>query len=180
LGKIANLTDAGMPVYVFTGNHDMWMFDYLPKEIGVKIFRNPISCIIGDKKFFLGHGDGLGPGDRSYKLIKWVFANKFFQWIFSIAPPILGFGIANKWSKKSRLLNHGSDQKFLGNNEWLFQFCNETDAQQKHDYYIFGHRHLPLNMVLHSGAVYFNLGEWVNHFTYAQFDGERVELKKFE
>jgi len=109
LGKIAEITDSGIPVYLFTGNHDMWMFDYLPKEIGVKIYREPIEKKFGSKTFYLGHGDGLGPGDKGYKFIKKVFANKFCQWLFARLHPNLGIGMAHYWSRKSRVAN-GNDE----------------------------------------------------------------------
>lgn len=178
LGKIASMSDGGLPITLFTGNHDMWMFDYLPKELGVKIFREPTTFQMSDKLFLVGHGDGLGPGDTSYKLIKWVFANNFFQWIFSLAPPKLSFFIATYWSKHSRLNNKNNDEQFLGTNEWIYQFCEQTHVKKQHDYYIFGHRHLPIDMKVSDNSRYINLGEWVNYFTYAVFDGDNVELKK--
>lgn len=180
LGKIADLTDSGIPITFFTGNHDMWMFDYLTKELNVKIYRKPKSIIINKKRFLLGHGDGLGPGDWTYKLIKKVFANPFFQWVFSISPPRLGIGIAQMWSKKSRISNKTVDEQFLGEKEWIYIYCKEIEARQRHDYYIFGHRHLPLEMQVSETARYINLGEWVNYYTYAEYDGSSLALKNFE
>lgn len=180
LGKIAELTDAGIPITFFTGNHDMWMFDYLTKELNVKIYKKPKSIIINKKRFLLGHGDGLGPGDFTYKLIKKVFANPFFQWVFSISPPSLGMGIAQMWSKKSRISNKTVDEQFLGEKEWIYIYCKEMEASQHHDYYIFGHRHLPLEMKVSETARYINLGEWVNFYSYAEYDGDSLSLKNFE
>lgn len=181
LGKIAELTDSGIPVNLFTGNHDMWMFDYLEKELGVTIFRKPIQKVYNGKKFYLGHGDGLGPGDHQYKFLKKIFANSLCQWMFARLHPNLGIGIANFWSRKSRIANKHADEKFLGEeNEWLIQFCKEELKKEHFDYFIFGHRHLPLDIKLNERSRYLNLGEWVTQSNYVVFDGNSVELKKFE
>ena len=181
LGKIAEITDSGIPVTLFTGNHDMWMFDYLPKEIGVSIYRETIERTFNGKTFMLGHGDGLGPGDFGYKFIKKVFANKFCQWLFARLHPNFGIGMANYWSRKSRVSNHGSDEKFLGNeNEWLVIYSKQVLEKKHFDYFIFGHRHLPLDIQLNSNSRYINLGEWVNYNSYAVFDGNNLELKYFK
>lgn len=180
-GKIAELTDSGIPVYLFTGNHDMWMFDYLPKEIGVEIIREPIVKSFNGKRFFLAHGDGLGPGDHGYKFIKKVFSNKFCQWLFARLHPNLGIGMAKFWSGKSRVANVEKDEIFLGNEkEWLVQFAKEKLSNEHFDYFIFGHRHLPLDIQLAEKSRYINLGEWIKYFTYAVFDGENLVLKKME
>lgn len=181
LGKIAEITDSGIPITLFTGNHDMWMFDYLPKEIGVKIYREPIERTFENKTFYLGHGDGLGPGDKGYKFIKKVFANKFCQWLFARLHPNLGIGMANFWSKKSRIANGTNDEKFLGEeNEWLIIYAKEILQKKHFDYFIFGHRHLPLDINLPNNSKYINLGEWINYFSYAVFDGNNLELKYFK
>lgn len=179
LGKIAEITDAGIPVTFFTGNHDMWMFDFFPKELGVKLYREPIVREYNGKKFFLGHGDGLGPGDRGYKFIKKVFANPVCQWLFARLHPNFAMGMAHYWSKKSRLANGTSDEKFTGEeNEWLIVYAKEVLKQQHYDYFIFGHRHLPLDINL-GNSRYINLGEWIKYNTYAVFDGVNLELKSF-
>ncbi len=158
----------------------MWMFDYLPKEIGVKIYREPIEKEYNGKKFYLGHGDGLGPGDNGYKFIKKVFANKFCQWLFARIHPNFGIGMANYWSRKSRLSNGPEDEKFTGEeNEWLVVYAKEVLEKKHFDYFIFGHRHLPLDIKLKENSRYINLGEWVNYNTYAVFDGNTLELKKY-
>ena len=180
-GKIAELTDAGIPVNVFTGNHDMWMFDYLPKEIGIQLYREPIVLEYNGKKFFIGHGDGLGPGDKSYKFLKKVFANKFCQWCFARLHPNFSFWLANTSSKKSRLHTSVDDEKYLGDDkEWLAIFCRETLEKEHFDYFVFGHRHYPIDIIVGENSKYINLGEWMNYHTYAEFDGEKLELKKFE
>lgn len=180
-GKIAEITDSGIAVHVFTGNHDMWMFDYLPKELGVNMYREPIKKTYNGKTFYIGHGDGLGPGDHGYKFIKKVFANKICQWLFARMHPNFGIWLADFWSGKSRKANRDSDEKYLGDdNEFLVQFC-KTHLKKEHiDYFIFGHRHLPLEIEVGNNSKYINLGEWMNYDTYAVWDGEKMELKKYE
>lgn len=180
LGKLAFLRDKGIPVYFFTGNHDMWMFDYFPKELDIPVFRKPISFKVNDTSIYVGHGDGLGPGDHVYKILKRIFANKICQRAFAILPSYIGMGIANYWSKSSRLSNIQKDEQFLNEKEWLYQYCLKLEKKQHFDYYIFGHRHLPLNMKINDRSHYINLGEWVNYYTYAVFDGKEFQLKKFE
>ena len=178
-GKLASLTDKGIPVYWFTGNHDMWIFDYFTKELNISILREPQELVINNTKILVGHGDGLGPGDYFYKFLKKIFANSFFQWVFRMAPPAVGIGIANGWSRRSRIIGL-KKEKFLGDDEWLYVYCKELETKSHHDYYIFGHRHLPLNLEVGNGAHYINLGEWVNYYTYAEFDGKELLLKEFK
>ena len=181
LGKIAEIVDSGIPVNFFTGNHDMWMFDYLPKELGVTIYREPITREYNGKKFYLGHGDGLGPGDKGYKFIKKIFANPFCQWLFERLHPNFAIQMANYWSNKSRLSKGKEDEKFSGEeNEWLVIYAKEVLQKEHFDYFIFGHRHLPLNIQLSPNSSYINLGEWVNHNSYAVFDGLTLQLKYYK
>jgi UDP-2,3-diacylglucosamine hydrolase len=182
LGTIAHLSDSGIPIHFFTGNHDMWSFTYFQEELGVKLYKEPILKEIDGKKFFLGHGDGLGPGDKGYKFIKKIFSNKFCQWLFAQMHPNIGIGLANYFSRKSRMANAQTDEVFLGENEeWLVQFCKDYLSKNPPvDYFIFGHRHLPLDIRLEKGARYINLGEWVKYNSYAVFDGKELELKFFE
>ena len=180
LGKLAELSDAGVEMHYFTGNHDMWVFDYLPKEIGLHVHRAPIQKEYNDKKFFLGHGDGLGPGDFGYKVIKKVFANKLAQWLFARVHPNTGIGLMKFFSRRSRIATGTSDDVYLGDDkEWLMIFCREVLQKEHYDYFIFGHRHMPLDKQLNNQSRYINLGEWINHFTYAVFDGQELMLKKF-
>lgn len=179
--KIAEFTDQGIPVTIFTGNHDMWMFDYLPTELGVSLYREPIRREFNGKQFLIGHGDGLGPGDHGYKFIKKVFANKLCQWLFARIHPNLGIWMADFWSGKSRRANRGEDEKFLGEeNEWLAIYSKDHLKKEHIDYFVFGHRHLPLEIKVGENSTYMNLGEWMNYNTYAVFDGEQLKLGTFE
>lgn len=180
LGKIAEIVDSGIPITLFTGNHDMWMFDYLTKELGVTIHREPITREYSGKKFFLGHGDGLGPGDNGYKFIKKVFSNSLSQWLFARLHPNFGIGMAHYWSRRSRASQSPKDDTYKGEDfEWLAIFAKDILKKEHFDYFIFGHRHLPLDIKLSEKSRYINLGEWVNHNTYAVFDGSNLELKKY-
>lgn len=180
LGKLAEISDSGIPIHMFTGNHDMWLFDYLPAEIGVTIHHSPITKTYSGKKFFLGHGDGLGPGDSGYKFIKKVFASPVCQWLFARVHPNLGMSVGKYWSEKSRIANKDEDEKFLGEeNEWLVIFSKKILKKEHFDYFIFGHRHLPLDIKLNEESRYVNLGEWVNYNSYAVFDGKELELKYY-
>jgi UDP-2,3-diacylglucosamine hydrolase len=180
-GKITELTDSGILVHIFTGNHDMWIFDYIPKELGCTLYREPITREYNGKKFYIGHGDGLGPGDTQYKMLKSVFNSKVCQWLFARIHPNLGMGIAHAWSRKSRKTNLSYDEVFHGEEkEQLILYCKDFVKQDNSiDYFIFGHRHLPLEIKINDKATYINLGEWIRHNTYAVFDGDKLEMKKF-
>lgn len=179
IGKLAELSDMGIEIHLFTGNHDMWIFDYLPKEIGATLHREPIEREYGGKKFYIGHGDGLGPGDHGYKFLKKVFANPFLQWCFARLHPNFGIGLADYFSKRSRAQTGGEDAVFKGEeNEWLYQYCQEVLEERHFDYFVFGHRHLPLDLTVGENSRYVNLGDWIQYFTYGVFDGNTLELKK--
>jgi len=181
LGKIAEITDSGIPVHFFTGNHDLWMKDYFTKELNVAVHHEPIEKTYNQKLFFIGHGDGLGPGDKWYKFLKKCFTSPFLIWCFGRLHPNLGFWIARRSSRRSRITTGDSDKKFLGNeNEWLFSFSKEEIKKRHVDYFIFGHRHLPLDLQVTENSRYINLGEWINYCTYAEFDGTNLSLKTFE
>jgi UDP-2,3-diacylglucosamine hydrolase len=181
LGKLAEISDSGIPIHWFTGNHDMWIFDYLPKEIGITIHRAPIIREYEGKKFYLGHGDGLGPGDHGYKMIKKIFASPVCQWLFARLHPNLGVSVAQYFSKKSRISSGPKDEKFHGEDkEWLVLYAKEILKKEHFHYFIFGHRHLPLDIKLAENSRYINTGEWVNYNSYAEFDGKNLELKYFK
>ncbi len=179
-GKLAELRDAGILIHFFTGNHDMWMFDYFPKELGIPVYREPILLRVGNQKLVVGHGDGLGRGETSYKLLKWFFNSKTCQWLFARLHPNLGMSIAKYWSRRSRINNMNREEKFKGEeNEYLFVWCREQEQTVHHDFYIFGHRHLSLDLKVGPNSRYINIGEWVHHTTYGVYDGANAELKTF-
>jgi UDP-2,3-diacylglucosamine hydrolase len=178
LGKLANLTDKGIIIRFFVGNHDMWMKGYFEKELGIKVYHNPEEFELHGKHFFIGHGDGLGPGDHRYKFIKKVFRNKLLKKLFGFLHPHSGIGLASYFSRKSRKATGVTDEKFLGEDkEWLIIFSKEILQTRHVDYFIFGHRHLPLDYKLNDQSRYINLGDWISYFSYAVFDGNNVELK---
>lgn len=178
LGKLCEITDSGIPVHFFTGNHDMWIFDYLPLETGIILHKKPVVKEISGKKFYLAHGDGLGPGDKSYKLLKKVFASRFSQWLFARFHPNIGIWIANSWSTHSRYSRETAP--FEGEDkEWLILYSKELLKKEHFDFMVYGHRHYPLDLKLTENSRYINLGDWLTHFTYAVFDGTDMELKKY-
>ncbi|MFO7830293.1 MAG: UDP-2,3-diacylglucosamine diphosphatase [Bacteroidales bacterium] len=178
LGKICEITDSGIPVHFFTGNHDMWIFDYLPEETGVVLHKEPIVKEYSGKKFYLAHGDGLGPGDNSYKLLKKIFASRFSQWLFARFHPNIGIWIANTWSTHSRYSREITPYEGE-NKEWLILYSKKLLQSENYDFMIYGHRHLPMDLKLTENCRYINLGDWITNFTYAVFDGKNLELKKF-
>ncbi len=180
LGKIAEITDRGIPVYWFTGNHDMWIFDYLPQECGIQLLRKPISIALHDKKVMVGHGDGLGPGDHAYKFMKAFFDSSICQWLFARLHPNFGIWLASSMSGYSRGKAIEKDKIFHGDQEWLFQHCQQEENKQHHDLYIFGHRHFPGEMKVNERSSYWNLGDWLHHYTYGVLDQNGFELKKWE
>jgi UDP-2,3-diacylglucosamine hydrolase len=181
LGKLAELTDKGIRIEMFTGNHDMWAFDYLSKEIGITIHRSPVFVDLQGKKLLLGHGDGLGPGDYGYKFIKKIFANRTCQWLFARLHPNLAMGMANFWSGKSRKANPEKEVFESEDKEWLHIYSKQQLALQPQlDYFIFGHRHLPLDLKVGEKARYVNLGDWFNWCSYAELRGGNLQLKYFD
>jgi UDP-2,3-diacylglucosamine hydrolase len=176
LGKLAELSDSGISIHYFTGNHDMWMFGYFPKELNIPVYRKPVSREMNGKKFFIAHGDGLGPGDHKYKFIKKLFSNKLCQWLFARLHPNFGLWLIKYLSRKSRVANGDTDEVFLGEDkEFLIQFVKNNEKTTHYDYYIFGHRHLPLDITIGT-ARQINLGDWVKNFSYAVWNGEKLEL----
>lgn len=179
LGKLAELADLGVKITLFKGNHDMWMFGYLKKELGAVIIDNELILHLNDKKIYIHHGDGLGPGDKKYKFLKKIFRSSLCQWLFARLHPNLGIGIAQKWSKHSRISND-TDEHFLGEErEWLIQYAKEVLKEKHYDYFIFGHRHFPYEIQLASQSTIINLGEWINYHTYAVWDGQNLNLEKW-
>ena len=183
LGTLAELRDSNIPVYAFTGNHDLWMSGYFEQELGVPVFRHPIRREIGGKTFLIGHGDGLGPGDTGYKLMKKVFTNPLCQWAFRQIHPDFGVRLAYYASGQSRAATPESERHWLGEDkEWLYLYClRKTEEGVAPDYFVFGHRHLPIDCPLPNGkSRYINIGEWMWACSYAVFDGKEMEVRFFE
>jgi len=181
-GKLAELSDLGIKLYFFKGNHDMWVFDYFKKEFGMQVINDELIIERNGKRFFLHHGDGLGDGEANYKLLKNFFRSNFCQWFFARLHPNFGIGIANYWSGKSRLANNKKEglMQVVYEEAWVKTFYNKLRLQQgSFNYVIIGHRHFPIEISLADGATYFNLGEWVNYTSYAVFDGKKVTLLNF-
>jgi UDP-2,3-diacylglucosamine hydrolase len=180
LGKVAEITDSGIPVHFFTGNHDVWVFDYLPKETGMIIHHEPYVTEIMGKRFFIAHGDGLTNLDRGYNLLKWLFHNRFAQWLFARLHPNFAFGIAHRWSRSSRLSNGIDGEGYLGDSkEEQIVFAKEKLKEEHFDFFVFGHRHLPIELNISEKSKVFVLGEWIKSYTYGVFDGEKFKLRRF-
>ncbi len=180
LGKIGELSDAGIPMHFFVGNHDMWMKNYFQQEFNTPVYYAPVEFERNGKKLLVGHGDGLGPGDHGYKRLKKIFRNPACQFLFGIFPPMLGMGLANYMSRRSRAQTGATEEVFLGEEkEWLVIYCKEVLQQKKVDFFVFGHRHLPIDFRLNENSRYINLGDWIRYFTYAVFDGQEMELRSY-
>ena len=186
MGKLAELTDRGISIHLFRGNHDIWAFDYLEKELGIQIHREPEIQLLKGKKFFLSHGDGLGPGDKGYKLLKSVFESRVNQWLYRWIHPDLGTWLGAYFSRRSRLTQmilEGKTEFELRNpvdKEPMVIFSREMAAKDPSiDYFIFGHYHFPHILQVSEKAQCIILGDWVTRFSYARFDGEKVELKRW-
>ncbi len=179
LGKLAEIRDSGIPIHFFVGNHDLWMENYFETELDIPVYRKPKEFIFNDKTFLIGHGDGLGPGDKGYKRMKKVFTNPLSKWLYRWLHPDIGVGLAQYLSTKNKLISGDEDIKFLGEeNEWLAQYSKRKLENKHYDYFVFGHRHLPMELKVGENSTYINTGDWITQFTYAVFDGEKLELKK--
>jgi UDP-2,3-diacylglucosamine hydrolase len=180
LGKLAEISDSGIPIYYFVGNHDLWMHGYFEDELNIPVHHEPKEFTFNNKIFFIGHGDGLGPYDKGYKRMKKVFTNPIFKWLFRWLHPDLGVKIAQYMSVKNKLISGEHDAKFLGEDkEWLVQYSKKKLEEKHRDYFVFGHRHLPMEIKLNDQSEYINLGDWIQYYTYGVFDGEQFELKTY-
>ena len=181
LGKLAEIKDSGIPIYFFVGNHDLWMRDYFEKELNIPVYHEPQEFTIDGVKMLIGHGDGLGPGDKGYKRMKKVFTFKPFQWMFRWLHPDLGMKLGQYMSVKNKLISGDEDAKYLGDeNEWLVQYCKKKLTETHYNYFVFGHRHLPLDIQLQENSKYINLGDWIQYFTYGVFDDKQLQIKEFK
>lgn len=179
LGRIADLADSGVEIHFFTGNHDLWAFDYFSEELGISVHNKELIKEIDGKKFFLAHGDGLDAGDKGYIFLKKIFTNKTMQWLFSRLHPNFAFGIAHKWSKSSRLAKINIQDQFDVNKEGMYKFATDILKNEPVDYFIFGHRHVKKNEPIGENSRFVLLGDWIKNFSYGVFDGEKFELKSY-
>jgi len=180
-GKLAELSDAGIKIYFFKGNHDMWVKDYYTTEMGIEIISDELVINRGGKSFYLHHGDGLGPGDANYRILRKIFRNPVCEWLFSLVPPRIGLGLANGWSQRSRKVNVLVEEPFIGaENEWLAVYSREVLEKQHYDYFVYGHRHRPMIIDLGNNSQYYNTGDWFNYNSYVYFDGRELHLEYFE
>lgn len=179
LAKICEFTDQGIPVHFFTGNHDIWAFDYLNKECGMILHMGNEIYNINGKRFFVGHGDALNPKDKGYLFLYHIFHNRFFQLCFRWVHPDLGILLAQKWSSHSRLENgHIEADEFRGEDkEEIVRFCREILKKEHFDYFIFGHRHLAIDYPLAPDSRYINTGDWITYYSHIVFDDKNAELK---
>jgi UDP-2,3-diacylglucosamine hydrolase len=181
LGKLAELADAGVQLVFFVGNHDMWMRNYFEAELGMRVFYSPQNFVFNGKAFYIAHGDGLGPGDHGYKFLKRIFRNRLSKALFGALPPVLGLGIANFFSRKSREAVGKNEYTFLGpEREWLMIHSKSLLEERHYDYFVYGHRHIPGMHPLAGGSVYVNLGDWIRHYSYASFDGDTMAMHYFK
>ena len=181
MGTLALIADKGVKIHFFSGNHDVWMHGYFKEEIGAEIHHNHLKVTHGDKKFYLAHGDGLGPGDTSFKILRWAFHNSFLQWMFARIHPNLSMWLGTTWSKKSRYAKGIVAEEFAGiDKENTVIHSRDVLKHEYFDYFIYGHRHIPSVITLEKGSKYVNLGDWIYSFTYAVFDGEKLELKEYQ
>ncbi|RQO31802.1 UDP-2,3-diacylglucosamine hydrolase [Taibaiella sp. KBW10] len=180
LGKLAELADAGIPIEIFTGNHDLWMHNYFPEELNIPVHFDSITFEVNGKKFFVAHGDGLGPGDKKYKMLKSLMNSPLSQWLYRRIHPDTGVGIANYFSRRGAKHQGTQDGAFKGEDrEWLILFAKAYLQKEHIDYFVFGHRHLALTLPI-KDSLYVNLGDWISYNTYGVFDGNNFSLKTFE
>jgi len=178
LGKLAEFSDSGIAVHFFVGNHDLWMQDYLEKEVGITVHHDNITIREGEKEIFIGHGDGLGKGDYFYKFLRKIFTSKICQWAFARIHPNFAFSLAHAWSKGSR--KSGENTNFISKEkETLYGYCKKQQSINPVDYYVFGHKHFPLELKVDEKATYINTGDWLRHYTYAVLDNGKLELKTY-
>jgi len=181
LGKLAELSDAGLHMEAFTGNHDLWMRGYFQDELNIPVHHEPIERTFNGKKFFIGHGDGLGPGDHGYKFLKSILRNPFSQWLYRRIHPDTGVGMAGWFSRLGPKHEDGKEEVFQGpEKEWLVQFCLEKLKEEHFDYFIFGHRHIAIEYPLPQNSLYVNLGDWIRFNSYGVFDGQNLRLQYYK
>lgn len=180
LGSISKITDSGIPVHFFTGNHDMWVRDYLSSECGMIIHTAPVTTSFGDRVFHLAHGEGLGSNSIAYKILLSIFRNRPLRVMYSALHPWIGVGFGHRWSLSSRL-GKGIMKEYMGEDkEDLMKYARSVLAKEKIDYFVFGHRHLARKFPFDSGSEIVFLGDWIKQGSYAVWDGNTLEFKMFD
>ena len=182
LGKLSELTDRGVEVHYFTGNHDLWCGDYLEKECGVVLHRAPITCEIYGKLFYLAHGDGLGDPDKKFKLLRTLFHSHTLQCLFSALHPRWSIELGLTWAKHSRMKRAGGKEPdYMGEDrEHLVLYSKEyLKLHPDINFFIYGHRHIELDLMLNRNTRVLILGDWITTFTYAVYDGEHIFLENY-
>ena len=183
-GKIAEFTDAGIPVYWFTGNHDIWLFDYVQKELGVIVFNEAIETVIHGKKIYMAHGDGLGDPSLQFRILLRIFHNRFCQTLFAAMHPRQSIWLGLEWAKKSRLKREREPEVYLGEDkEYLIQFAKkhaDEYGENAADFYIFGHRHILIDLMISSKSRIIILGDWIHQFSYGELEDNDFQLKIFK
>ena len=176
-GKIAELSDQGIKIHFFPGNHDLWTFGYLESELGLVVHKKPLIITINNKTFYITHGDGLGKRDLKYNFIKSIFSSQICQWMFSKIPSSLGIKIAHSWSKMSRKKGEKIDNTKLKDD--LISHSKKILANTNINYFIYGHIHEPIEIELTPTSKYINLGDWITHFSYLEFNQSNLLFKYF-
>ena len=178
-GKLAELSDSGIDLFFFVGNHDCWIGNYFEDELGINVFHKKVDLNIDNYNILIGHGDGLGPGDNKYKFLKLLFRNPILKKLFSFVHPDIGISIGNFLSQKNKILS-GSEKVFESEDkEMLFSYCKDVLKTKYYHFFIFGHRHIPLELDLGNNSKYFNTGDWITHFSYLVYDGNSFNLNYF-
>ena len=178
-GKLAELSDTGIDLFFFVGNHDCWIGNYFEDELGINVFHKKVDLNIDNYNILIGHGDGLGPGDNKYKFLKLLFRNPILKKLFSFIHPDIGISLGSFLSQKNKILS-GSEKVFESEDkEMLFSYCKDVLKTKYYHFFIFGHRHIPLELDLGNNSKYFNTGDWITHFSYLVYDGNSFNLNYF-
>ena len=178
-GKLAELSDSGIDLFFFVGNHDCWIGNYFEDELGINVFHKKVDLNIDNYNILIGHGDGLGPGDSKYKFLKLLFRNPILKKLFSFIHPDIGISLGKFLSQKNKIIS-GDEKVFESEDkEMLFSYCKDVLKTKYYHFFIFGHRHVPLELDLGNNSKYFNTGDWITHFSYLVYDGNSFNLNYF-
>jgi UDP-2,3-diacylglucosamine hydrolase len=183
LGKLAELSDKGIKLHFFIGNHDIWVRDYFEKELGMKVYLHDTVQEINGKRFYLAHGHRTGYRPALLKLMHYVFHASWVRRIYNIIHPTINYWFGLGWSKNNRLYKHKQEEaEYLGEDkEFLVQFAKEySKTHPEIDYFVFGHRHVMLDLMFSKTARIVYLGDWISHFSYAVFDEDGLRLEMYE